>query len=101
MVGFMSPAEVWIPVLRKVCKGRHVRHRRAPLLRIHELFLNCLRTLSEIVHAQLSSINLREWRMVLDLCVPQRLRYGRVIYFAMAVTAIADQIDHDVAVKRV
>ena len=42
---------------------------------------------------------LPERRVVRDRLVHPRLRDGGIVHFAVAVTPIADEIDHDVAAK--
>src|SRR5437879_9454641 len=49
------------------------------------------------VKAILPGINLPKRRMIFDSCVEPRLRDGRIVYFAMAMAAESDEIDHDVA----
>src|SRR5216684_2505778 len=51
------------------------------------------------LNADALGINAPERRMILDAVVEARLGHGGVVDFAMAVAAVADEIDHDIAAK--
>ena len=53
------------------------------------------------IRADLLRVNLPQRRMILDFCVQQRLRDGRVVHFAVAVAAVTDHVNHHVAAERV
>ena len=90
---FVAAALIGIPV------GRKLPHRRVFLeffggfLRGVEIFANSCGH-RRGVHADFLRINLPERRVRLDFAVTKRLRDGGIVHFAVAVFAIADQIDH-------
>ena len=51
------------------------------------------------LHANALGINAPQRRMILDAIVEARLRDGGVVYFAVAVTTIANQVHDDVAAE--
>ena len=59
------------------------------------------RALRGVGRANVIGINFPQRWMLFDPLVQQRLRDGGVVHFAVAVTAIADQVDHDVGAELV
>src|SRR5256885_12568905 len=51
------------------------------------------------IDADLLRVNFPERRMTFDALVETRLRDGGIVDFAMAMAAVADQVDHDVAAE--
>src|SRR5580698_8747938 len=88
------------PVLRKASEVWHFLHRGSGLLRSGKLGLQ-LSHAGGRVDAQLLRVKLRERRMALDAVIAQRLGDGGIVNFRVAVTAVADEIDNDVAMEDV
>ena len=91
----IAAAFVGLPVGRQLVVHRLFRGFAADRERFVE-FLAHLRDGRSGIKASLAGINLPERRMVFNFCVEQRLRNGRIVYFAMAVAAEADEIDDHV-----
>ncbi len=94
----VSSSRIIRPIGRKLCQHRALGHPGRLLLRFGQLNLHFLDPRGG-VHSDLPGIDLVERGMILDLCVTQRLRDGRVVHFAVAMAAVTDQVDDHIGVE--
>ena len=86
----VAAALVWRPIRGQPAQARLFLHFARGLVRALQ-FVAHGRDRRRRIRSNLFRVNLPELRVILDFCVQQRLRDGRVIHFAVAVAAVSDQ----------
>ena len=99
VLGFVRSAEVVVPILRKFAQDGLFGELSGAFLSGFIAGFNGLHARVNISHADLLGVDFPKRRMSFDGLVHQRLSDGWIVDLAMAVAAIADQVDHDVAAK--
>ena len=97
--GPVEAAEVVIPIFRKVAHQRLVLDAAGFFLRGFELGLDGGGLGLRVGGADVVGVDFPQRRMLFDLLVEQRLGDGGIVDFAVAVAAVADEIDDDVGAE--
>ena len=96
----VAPAFVGGPVIRQFAKRGNLLQRLGNFLARFVFGANLLDGLGRF-RCRFLCVNLPELRVILDLLIEQRLSDGGVVHFAVAVTAVTDDVHNDVARKGV
>ena len=91
--GFVAAAKVAVPVFWKIAHHRLLGDLGRAFLCGLILALDGAYPFREILDGELFRVNLVQRRMLLDRLVHQRLGYRGIVYLAMSMTPIPDQID--------
>ena len=96
---FVRAMRIRRPVFRQLAEVRDFFQRARLGLFFLVFFANCLRDLRRVDTGALG-VNLPKRRMILDAFIEKRLRDGRIVDFAVAMAAVADDVHDHVAAKR-
>ena len=97
----VQPAEIAVPVFGQVTHRGLGLRTLGLLLRFFELGFDGIGLRLSIGCADVVGVDFPQRRVVFDLLVEQRLRDGWIVYFAMAMAAIANEINDDVGTELV
>ena len=98
---FIAASEVVIPIAGEITHHRLLGEFGGGLLRDFVFTLDRFHLFGDavVIHADVFGINLVERGMLFDCLVHQGLGDGGVVHFAVAVTAIADEVDDDIGAE--